>query len=554
MSKSLNDIWNQMQAQRAAEQQARIEQERAIYEQRERARLDYLHRMQIYEALNNSVASSSAAGGGSLQQEEGLYRISPPITYGDYLVGGTGIIVTDGIYNITPSISYQWKRDGVDISGEVTNTYIPLLTDENKEITCLVTAIHNEVTLTYETPPFILRAGLLFNSASNELSFATNQVTGNDWTVKTRFDRKGNTNPFFLLHLSGSTGLIFEGPDFRLVSGGITYNSNITSGAAEDVRQFLNGNNTWEFIKTGTNLTCKVNGQLLKTITVGATASLGYRRIGRWTTNTGYDFRGVLDYIEINGTMYNSINNWGGLTQTNVTKTQIYYGEMEDSFVVGGQSNAVARNDEADNAYLGITFPIDKSKYWNNTANAYQPTIFGVNQASDPAGNWGVEFRNAYNLSQEDRQNYLLKYAIGGTSMATIWLGGSYTIAKMMAKSGRAFKNFIWIQGETDATVEAYADAYQTNLIEFIRRVRMYSTYGDETRFIIFRLPNITRPEYQYVAEIQAAQDYVAANVPNVELITAPDDWNAPDGEHYDAPTIDAIAQKMYNVLQLRSI
>lgn len=39
-----------------------------------------------------------------------------------------------------------------------------------------------------------------------------------------------------------------------------------------------------------------------------------------------------------------------------------------------------------------------------------------------------------------------------------------------------------------------------------------------------------------------------------IELITAPDDWNAPDGEHYDAPTIDAIAQKMYNVLQLRSI
>lgn len=492
-------------------------------------------------------------------------QLSPPITYGNYLVGGSGIIVTDGIYNQTPdTISYQWKRNGINISGSTTNTYVPLITDEGLPITCEVSATFGTETLTYETPAFTLKAGLLFNVASNSLTFAANQVTGNDWTVKTRFDRKGNTNDCFLLHLSGATGIRFEGPNFIFVSGGVTYSSNITSLASEDVRQFFNGNHTWEFIKVGTTLTCKVNGQILKSITVGATASLSYRRIGRWTNNTGYDFRGVLDYIEINGVRYDSLNNWGGLTQAGVTKTQIYYGEMEDSFVVGGQSNAVARNNEADNAYLGITFPIAKSKYWSNGVgdfgtgglgtNTFENTIFGVNQASDTTGNWGVEFRNAYNLSQANRQNYLFKYAIGGTSMATTWLIGSYTIAKIMAKSGRAFKNFLWIQGETDATVLDYANAYQTNLMEFIRRVRMYSTYGDDMKFIIFRLPNITRPKYQYVNTIQVAQDYVAAHVPNVEIVTAPDNWNAPDGEHYDAPTIDTIAQRMYNELQLREI
>jgi hypothetical protein len=481
-------------------------------------------------------------------------RLTPPITYGDYLVGGTGIIVTDGTYNQTPTISYQWKRDSANISGATTNTYTPLLTDENKSITCLVSATYNGTTLTYETPAFILRAGLLFNTSLNNLDFGTNQTTGNDWTVKARFDRLNKTKDFFLLGGTSSTGLRFEGSNFILNSGGINYSSAITSGDSIDVRQFLNGNNTWEFIKVGTTLTCKVNGQLLKSITVGATSTLTYRRIGRWNTNNAYDFDGRLDYIEINGTMYNSLNNWGGLTQTGVTKSQIYYGEMEDSFFLGGQSNAVARNDEAANAYLGITFPIAKSKYWNNTASAYQNTIFGVNQATDYGGNWGVEFRNAYNLSQANRQNYLLKYAIGGTSMATTWLAGGYTIAKMMAKSGRAFKNFLWIQGETDSTNLAWANAYQANLIEFIRRVRMYSTYGDDTRIIIFRLPNITRPEYLYVSTIQAAQDYVAANIPNVKIVTAPDGWNAPDGEHYDAPTIDAIAQRMFNELQLRDI
>ena len=33
--RSLNDIWSQMQAQRAAEQQRRMAQERALHEQRE---------------------------------------------------------------------------------------------------------------------------------------------------------------------------------------------------------------------------------------------------------------------------------------------------------------------------------------------------------------------------------------------------------------------------------------------------------------------------------------------------------------------------------------
>ena len=120
---------------------------------------------------------------------------------------------------------------------------------------------------------------MLFNTAGNSLTFASNQTTGNDWTVKTRFDRKGSNADCFLLHLSGATGIRFEGPNFIFVSGGITYNSEITSNALEDVRQFLNGNNTWEFIKVGTTLTCKVNGQVLKSITVWATATLNYRRI-----------------------------------------------------------------------------------------------------------------------------------------------------------------------------------------------------------------------------------------------------------------------------------
>ena len=76
--KSLDDIWRQMQAQRAAEQQARIAQERALYEQRERARQEYLQRMRMYEFASPTPASTApGAGAGS-----GGGRL--PVTNEDY--------------------------------------------------------------------------------------------------------------------------------------------------------------------------------------------------------------------------------------------------------------------------------------------------------------------------------------------------------------------------------------------------------------------------------------------------------------------------------------
>jgi hypothetical protein len=52
-----------MQAQRAAEQQQRMAQERALYEQRERLRQEYLQRMRMYEFASPNFSPSSAAAG-----------------------------------------------------------------------------------------------------------------------------------------------------------------------------------------------------------------------------------------------------------------------------------------------------------------------------------------------------------------------------------------------------------------------------------------------------------------------------------------------------------
>lgn len=498
---------------------------------------------------------------GGLNLPKPPIMVLKPITYGNYLVGGSGIIVTDGIYNQTPdTISYQWKRAGSNISGATTNTYTPLISDEGLNITCHVTATYGGSSLSYETPPYVVKYGLRFNTSLNSIDFGSTQSTGNDWTVKFRFDRLGSEKRFMILGGTTGNGLYFDGQNIFFASGGTSYNFGIISGSIQDIRNFYkNGSHEFNFVKSGTTLTLYINGQFFKSITVAAASPLNYRYIGRWATNNAYDYDGLLEYIEINGTMYNSLNNWGGKTLVGVTKTQLYYGEMEDSFMLSGQSNAVGRNNQAANAYLGINFPIVKSKYWNSTALTYQDTIFGVNQATDTSGNWGVEFRNAYNLSQENRQNYLLKRAIGGQSLAADFnpfsvTSGCWANIRMMNSSGRMFKNFLWIQGEADSGNLDWANAYQANLIEFIRVTRMYSSHGSDMRFIILRLADITVSGYLYNSTIQAAQDYVAANIPNVKIVTVPSDWGTIDGQHYNAYTIDEVGKKMFDELQLREI
>lgn len=78
--KSLDDIWRKMQAEQAAEHQRRIEQERAIYEQREKARQEYLQRIRMNEVSSTNLAPSSSSsaggGGGSLRRNvESITRV-----------------------------------------------------------------------------------------------------------------------------------------------------------------------------------------------------------------------------------------------------------------------------------------------------------------------------------------------------------------------------------------------------------------------------------------------------------------------------------------------
>lgn len=65
MKKSIDEIIREQQARRQAEIERQRAEERALYEQRERQRQEYLNKNRIYESLAAQSAASSAAGGGT---------------------------------------------------------------------------------------------------------------------------------------------------------------------------------------------------------------------------------------------------------------------------------------------------------------------------------------------------------------------------------------------------------------------------------------------------------------------------------------------------------
>jgi hypothetical protein len=103
---------------------------------------------------------------------------------------------------------------------------------------------------------------------------------------------------------------------------------------------------------------------------------------------------------------------------------------------------------------------------------------------------------------------YLIKHAIGGTSLAVDWnsdpraMGPQYKTFKQrvdaaMANLKKAGKNptivgMIWMQGENDSTVPDHAKAYQQNLKTLIARVRS-DFNAPQMKFVLGRISTMSK-------------------------------------------------------------
>ena len=88
-----------------------------------------------------SVYASSAAGDTLLGSSAGPVNTVAPSISGTAERGET-LTSTTGTWTGTGTITYayQWKRNGSNISGATTSTYVLVAADDNANITCLVTA------------------------------------------------------------------------------------------------------------------------------------------------------------------------------------------------------------------------------------------------------------------------------------------------------------------------------------------------------------------------------------------------------------------------------
>ncbi len=101
-----------------------------------------------------------------------------------------------------------------------------------------------------------------------------------------------------------------------------------------------------------------------------------------------------------------------------------------------------------------------------------------------------------------------------------------------------------WFQGEQDATVEAWANAYATNLTEFINSLKLWSGFNSPL-FHVIRLAD--EGDGVYLATVRAAQESVAANLPKTTLVDS-DGYSMLDAVHLDSVGQIALGIDMANI------
>ncbi len=119
MSKSLEEIWQKMQNEKLIQRAIRENQEKKLYEAREKARQEYLQRNRMYENFVPTSAASSAVGsGGGRQQSIKILTCS----YANgmlYFVDRTGVVASD-VQPFTGPVTLSECQDDPDFIYYVT--------------------------------------------------------------------------------------------------------------------------------------------------------------------------------------------------------------------------------------------------------------------------------------------------------------------------------------------------------------------------------------------------------------------------------------------------
>lgn len=139
---------------------------------------------------------------------------------------------------------------------------------------------------------------------------------------------------------------------------------------------------------------------------------------------------------------------------------------------------------------------------------------------------WFNQYINILANSGAYKNIYITKRAIGGTTISTVGQGDSYNRSDFYYQSikGKAQMDSIvgvgnydqivlWGQCESDASTQARAESYYTNLNAF--RNEYISTTGVNCPWIIKRMSNTTK-DFTYISQVQRGQDSLQTVYPTM--------------------------------------
>lgn len=223
--------------------------------------------------------------------------------------------------------------------------------------------------------------------------------------------------------------------------------------------------------------------------------------------------------------------------------------------LVGGQSNANGRADPAGLPANLQSAQSDVLFYSNYSGGLSTLRPNGSTSQFGPEITLGRSMADYYEASGQ--KVAVLKYAVGGTNLYSQWAAGgtsgttgdgsvyasfqstinaglhALTIANPTATI--VIDGMVWMQGESDAADATNSSAYGTNLIAFIRDIRL--TYGANLPFVIGELSvNQTGTGLAvYRNNVRSGQASVGSSVVYTSLVNTDSFELKSDNLHFDA-------------------
>lgn len=184
--------------------------------------------------------------------------------------------------------------------------------------------------------------------------------------------------------------------------------------------------------------------------------------------------------------------------------------ETVDLFILAGQSNATGVADHNGTASrpaepLSGPLPDPRIKYWHSSGGINTPredSLFWGRLDTLSQGDYGPEFGLGRELDAQGHNTAIIKVAWGGTSLGNHW--NSRTNGQLWQQWQQATtsainalqangiqvraRGFFWMQGESDALNQSFAEGYEINFSHLIEDVDLHLTglgvAVDEMRYV----------------------------------------------------------------------